>query len=102
MSTTADDLYMAVILLAAMRRFLSLEEAKERVDLMLDALSRLSSLEQRGRILLLLMMIEEDKDILKLIKRLTYRLRKKSPEVFQKLLPPKQKGFRTASPTPRA
>ena len=93
-SKSYDDIYMAVILLGSIRRFLSLNETKEHINGILDGLSSLSSLEKQARVLLLMELIEEDQEIMKLIKRQTNRLQKRSPEVFRALLPAKRKGFR--------
>ena len=94
-SKSHDDLYMAVVLLGAIRRFLPLNEVKKHINDMLGGLSSPSLLEsEQARILLLMALIEEDKEIMKLIRRQTRRLHKKSPEVFRALLPAKRKGFR--------
>ena len=86
-SNSPDDTYMAVVLLGAIRRFLLPSEVKEYINYMLDGLSNSSSLEEQARILLLLELIEEDKEIIKVIKRHIRRLKNRSPEVFRALLP---------------
>ena len=101
-SESEDDIYMAVVLLGSIRRLLSLNEAKEYITDILDGLSSSNSLEKQARILLLMGLIEENKEIVKLIRRQTNRLQKKSPEVFRKLLPAKPKGFRQGSTKPKA
>ena len=92
-SKSQEDIYMAVVLLGAIRRFLSPNKVKEYINYMLGGLSSSSSPEEQARILLLMQLIEEDREIIKLIKRHTNRLKKKSPEAFRALLPATQKGF---------
>ena len=89
-----DDTYMAVILIGTIRRFLSADEVGEYISGVLEGLSKMDTPEKQARILLLMELIEEDKAIMKLIKRQTNRLQKKAPEVFKALLPAKRKGFR--------
>lgn len=89
-----ENTYMAVILIGTIRRFLSKDEVEEYISGVLEGLSKLKSPEQQARILLLMGLIEEDKSIMKLIKRQTNRLQKKAPDVFKALLPAKRKGFR--------
>ena len=93
-SNSHDDIYMAVVLSWSIRRFLNPSEIKENIDGILDKLVDLSKKEQ-ARILLLMMLIEEqDKETRKLISRKLNRLQKRSPQAFKALLPAKRKGFR--------
>ena len=93
-SGSADDIYGAVVLFWSIYRFLKPEEVKENIDVLLDALSGLPDTKEQARILLLMTLIEEDKETRKLIERKVRKLVKKSPEVFKALLPAKRKGFR--------
>ena len=93
-SGSADDIYGAVVLFWSIYRFLKPEEVKENIDVLLDALSGLPDTKEQARILLLMTLIEQDKETRKLIKRKVRKLVKKSPEVFKALLPAKRKGFR--------
>ena len=93
-SGSADDIYGAVALFWSIYRFLTPEEVKENIDVLLGALSDLPDAKEQARILLLMTLIEQDKETGKLIKRQVRRLGKKSPEVLKALLPAKRKGFR--------
>ena len=92
-SESQDDMYMGVALFWSIRRFLEPEEVKMNIDVILDKLVVLPEKEQAS-MLLLMTLIEEDKVTRKLIRRQLGRLKKRSPEVFNALLPTKRKGFR--------
>ena len=93
-SKSPDDTYKAVILIGTIRRFLSIDEVEAYINEVLERLSKLESPEKQARILLLMELIEEEKSMMKLIKRQTNRLQKRAPQVFKALLPAKRKGFR--------
>lgn len=93
-SSSHDDTYLAVILIGTIRRFLSRNEVEAYINDVLQELSKLESPENQARILLLMELIEEDKAIIKLIKRQSNRLQKRAPHIFKALLPAKRKGFR--------
>ena len=88
-----DDLYIAVILLWSMRRFMEPDEVETNINAILDKLTNLPKAEQ-VRLLLLMTLIEEDKKIHKLIRKQLGKLKKSSPAAFKALLPAKRKGFR--------
>ena len=92
-SESQEDMYMAVALFWSIRRFLEPDEVKMNIDVILDKLELLPEKEQ-ARMLLLMTLIEDDKDTRKLIRRQLGRLKKRSPEAFKALLPTKRKGFR--------
>ena len=88
-----DDLYIAVILLWALRRFMEPEEVETNINIILEKLTNLPKPEQ-VRLLLLMTLIEEDKKIYRLIRRQLGKLKKSVPAAFKSLLPAKRKGFR--------
>ena len=88
-----DDLYIAVILLWSLRRFMESDEVETNINAILDKLTNLPKLEQ-VRLLLLMTLIEEDKKIHRLIRRQLRKLKKSAPAAFRSLLPAKRKGFR--------
>ena len=92
-SNSHDDIYMAVVLSWSICRFLNPSEVKKNIDAILGKLVELPQKEQ-ARILLLMTLIEEDKDTRKLIRRKINRLQRRSPQAFKALLPAKRKGFR--------
>ena len=92
-SKSPDEIYKAVALFWSMHRFLKPDEVKENIDAILDGIMGFPANEQ-ARTLLLMTLIEEDKEIRKLIRRQIGKLKKKSPEAFKTLLPAKRKGFR--------
>ena len=92
-SESSDDVYMAVVLLWSMRRFLRPDEMENNIDAILDSLASLPEKAQ-ARMLFLMVLIGEDKKIRKLIRRQIGKLKRRSPEVFKALLPAKRKGFR--------
>ena len=92
-SQSHDDIYMSVVLLGAIRRFLQRDEVKESINVILDRAMGFPVNEQ-AKILLLMTLIEEDKEIMKPIKRQINKLKKRSPEIVRALLPAKRKGFR--------
>lgn len=93
-SGSADDIYGAVALFWSIYRFMTPEEVKENIDALLGALDSLPDEKEKARILLLMTLVEQDKEVRKPIEKQTRRLSKKSPEVFKALLPAKRKGFR--------
>lgn len=93
-SGSADDIYGAVALFWSIYRFMTPEEVKKNIDDLLAALSGLPDAKEQARILLLMTLIEQDKEVRKPIERQTRKLSRKSPEVFKALLPAKRKGFR--------
>ncbi len=92
-SQSDDDIYMAFVLFWSIRRFLEPEDVKANIDAILDKLTNLPDQEQ-ARILLLMTLIEEDKETNKRIGRQVRKVAKRSPDVLRALLPAKQKGFR--------
>ena len=88
-----DDIYMAVALFSAIYRFLNEDEVKEITTDLLGALLEFPRNEQ-ARILLLMILVEEDAKANRLIRRQINRLKRRSPEVFRAILPAKRKGFR--------
>ncbi len=88
-----DDLYIAVILLWSLRRFMEPDEVETNINAILDKLANLPKPEQ-VRLLLLMTLIEEDKKIYRLIRRQLGKLKKSAPAAFESLLPAKRKGFR--------
>ena len=88
-----DDLYIAVILLWSLRRFMEPGEVETNINAILDKLANLPKPEQ-VRLLLLMTLIEEDKKIYRLIRRQLGKLKKSAPAAFKSLLPAKRKGFR--------
>ena len=92
-SESEDEIYMAVMLSWSLRRFLEPDEVEANIDAILDRLVAVPEKAQ-ARMLLLMTLIEEDKETRKLIRRQINRLKKKSPEAFKALLPAKRKGFR--------
>ena len=92
-SNSQEDVYIAVVLLGAIRRFLHRDEVKENINAILDGVMGFPANEQ-ARVFLLLMLIEEDKEIIKPIRRQVNKLIKRSPEIVRALLPAKQKGVR--------
>ena len=92
-SESYDDIYMAVILSWAVRRFLAPGEVRQNIDVMLNGVVGFSAKEQ-AQILLLMMLIEDDKEMIKPIRRQIRKLKKTAPEAFKALLPAKRKGFR--------
>lgn len=92
-SESEDDIYMAVMLSWSLRRFLKADEVEANIKAILDRLVGVPEKSQ-ARMLLLMTLIEEDKETRKLIRRQIGRLKKRSPEVFKSLLPPRRKGFR--------
>ena len=93
-SESKDDIYKAVALLWSVGRFLDPEDEKESIDKILEKSISLQDDMERGRTLLLLMLIGGDKETRKRIERQAKRLAKKSSKVFKALLPVKRKGFR--------
>ena len=93
-SESNDDTYGAVALFWSMRRFLKSEDVKQNIDEILGKLNSFEDDSQQARILLLLTLIEEDKDTRKRIGRQVKKLAMKSPKVFEALAPAKRKGFR--------
>ncbi len=87
-SKSNDDIYMAVALLWSIRRFLKPDEMRQNMDAILDGLASFSDAEQ-ARILLLMTIIEDDKEMRKVINRQLEKIKKRSPRVFRALLPPK-------------
>jgi hypothetical protein len=92
-SESEDEIYMVVMLSWSLRRFLEPDEVEANIDAILDRLVAVPEKAQ-ARMLLLMTLIEEDKETRKLIRRQINRLKKKSPEAFKALLPAKRKGFR--------
>ena len=92
-SDSHDDIYMAVVLSWSIRRLLEPGEVKEIIDAVFEATLGFGP-EEQARIFLLMMLIEEDKEIMKPIRRQLGKLRKRAPHVFKALLPAKRKGFR--------
>lgn len=92
-SNSQEDIYMAVVLLGAIRRFLQPGEMKENINAIFDRVMGFPVNEQ-ARIFLLMMLIEEDKEIMRPIRRQMNKLKKRSPEIVRALLPAKRKGFR--------
>ena len=92
-SDSYDDIYMAIVLSWSMRRLSKPDEVKENIDAILDAASGFEE-RQQARILILMMLIEEDKEMMKPIRRQLGKLKKRAPEAFKALLPAKRKGFR--------
>ena len=70
------------------------EEAEYYIDNILENLASLPDDREQGRLLLLMEVLEEDKNRKKLLHRRVRKLIKKSPTVFKALLPAKRKGFR--------
>ena len=93
-SESKDDVYKAIALLWSVKRFLNPENVKENIDKILETSIRLQDDMERARTLLLLMLIEGDKETRKRIERQAKKLAKKSSKVFKALLPAKRKGFR--------
>ena len=87
-SKSNDDIYMAVALLWSIRRFLKPDEIRQNTDAILDGLASFSDAEQ-ARILLLMTITEDEKEIRKVINRQLDKIKKRSPKVFRALLPPK-------------
>ena len=92
-SKSQGDIYMAIVLSWSVRRFLEPNEVKANIDVLLDRLVGLPEKEQ-ARMLLLMTLIEEDKQTRKLIRQQLGKLKKRAPEAFKALLPAKRKGFR--------
>ena len=92
-SDSYDDIYMAIVLSWSMRRLSKPDEVKENIDAILDAASGFEE-RQQARILILMMLIEEDKEMMKPIRRQLGKLKKRAPDAFKALLPAKRKGFR--------
>ena len=92
-SDSYDDIYMAIVLSWSMRRLSKPDEVKENIDAILDAASGFEE-RQQARILILMMLIEEDKEMMKPIRRQLGKLKKSAPDAFKALLPAKRKGFR--------
>ena len=92
-SKSPDEIYKAVALFWSMHRFLKPDEVKENIDAILDGIMGFPANEQ-ARILLLMLLIEEDKEIMRPIRRQMNKLKKRSPETVRALLPARQKGFR--------
>ena len=92
-SKSPDNIYKAVALFWSMHRFLKPDEVKESINDILDGVMGFPANEQ-ARVFLLMMLIEEDKKIMKPIRRQMSKLTKRSPEVVRALLPAKRKGFR--------
>ena len=88
-----DNIYMSVVLLGAIRRFLQRDEVKENINTILDGIMAFPANEQ-ARIFLMMLLIEEDKEIMKPIRRQLSKLKKRSPEVVRALLPARRNGFR--------
>ena len=93
-SESNDDTYRAVALFWAVRRFLKSEDVKQNIDEILGKLNGFEDDSQQARILLLLTLIEEDKETRKRIGRQVKKLAMKSPKVFEALAPTRRKGFR--------
>ena len=93
-SESEDDIYKTVALLWSVRRFLKPEDVKDNIDKILEKSVNLQDDTEQARILLLLMIIEDDKETRKRIQRQAKRLAKKSSKVFKALLPARRKGFR--------
>ena len=92
-SESYDDIYKAVALHCSVYRFLDPSEIDEYTNALLDRIANLETKEQ-VRALLLMTWVEEDKKIIRLMRRKINRIIRKSPEIFRALLPAKQKGFR--------
>ena len=92
-SESQEVIYMSISLFWSIRRFLEPDEVKQNIDVMLNKLGVLPEKEQ-ARMLLLMMLIEENKETQKLIRRQLNKLKKRAPETFKALLPAKRKGFR--------
>ena len=92
-SKSYDDIYMSVVLYWSIYRFLDPVEVKENTSAILDSIGDFEQREQ-ARILLLMILIEEDKKTVSIIRRQMNKLVKRSPEAFRALLPAKRKGFR--------
>ena len=92
-SRSYDDIYMAVSLYWSIYRFLDPHEVNDITNALLAGLADFTRNEQ-AKILLLMILIEEDTKTKRLIRRQINKLIKKSPEVFKALLPAKRKGFR--------
>ena len=92
-SEVSNNIYMAIALFWSIRRFMQPEDVKQNIDIILDRLNSFPDKEQ-ARMLLLLTLIEEDKEIEKRIRRQVRKVGKRSPDVFKALLPAKRKGFR--------
>ena len=93
-SESEDDIYKTVALLWSVRRFLKPEDVKDNIDKILEKSVNLQDDTEQARILLLLMIIEDDKETRKRIQRQAKRLANKSSKVFKALLPARRKGFR--------
>ena len=93
-SPSNRDVYMAVILFLSTRRFFRPEESEYYIENILENLASLPDDKEQGRLLLLMEVLEEDKDRKKLLHRRVRKLIRKSPEIFKALLPAKKKGFR--------
>lgn len=89
-----DNLYMQIILLWAIKRFLNEKELKKQVNSILEIMSKISdqlSTEDKARMLIVLMIIEDkDKSMNKIITKKVNKMKKRFPEIFKKLLPSKK------------
>jgi len=89
------NIYMMLPLLWSLQKFLNSQENRELIDKTLGALSKISPDPEEEAIVILLILLEQtDKAIMKTLKRKLNKLSRRYPEIFKKLLPPKPKGFR--------
>jgi len=91
------SLYSAVLLLWSMRKALSGDELRNKINGVLGAMSRVPSLptEDQARLLLLCSNLErQEKTTSGSVKRKLDKLQKKHPSIFRGLLPHVRKGFR--------
>ncbi|MFX0133500.1 MAG: NACHT domain-containing protein [Candidatus Hodarchaeota archaeon] len=87
--------FMMLLLLQANIRLYKSEEVQKMVDKIIKVSEKISSLEERGRILIFLTSItEHDKALTKSIERKLKKMIKHHPKAFKGILPEKRKGFR--------
>ena len=92
---SAGNIYMATMLFLSTRRFFTVDESEHYLDqIFVRDLRKIPNDRDQGRLLLLMEMLEENKEVEKILHRRVRKLFRKSPDVLKSLVPGKRKGFR--------
>lgn len=92
-----ENAYKMLSLLWAIQQFLTKEELRGNVNNFLGTISKIpdyNTKEQVGSLVLLRIISQQDRSLVKTITRHVEKLKKKSPATFKQILPHKRKGFR--------
>jgi len=91
---SAEAVKKMIPALWALRPFLSPDELRDAVNECLTALSKIPIDEQASALILLMVLEQNNKPVLKVLKRRLRTLYRKYPDTLRSMLPEKKKGFR--------